>query len=235
VPAEARVSIIIPVLNEGRAVGHLLECLDAVRRPGDEMIVVDGGSRDDTRERATEGADRVLLSKQGRARQMNLGARSATGDLLWFLHADSEVPADAIDRVRYACGDRGWGRFDVRLSGRGVRFRLIGALMNLRSRASGIATGDQGIFVRRDLFEALGGFSEIPLMEDIELSRRLRRRGRPACLRTCIVTSSRRWERYGVWRTVFLMWRLRLEYFLGQDPHLLARRYRECSFPTRES
>lgn len=215
------VSIVVPVLNEAASIG---EALDALRGLGAEVIVVDGGSVDGTVERVGDGADRVLRAPPGRARQQNAGAAAASGDVLLFLHADTRLPPGALDAVR-ACG-RGWGRFDVRLSGRRRAFRVVERMISLRSRLSGIATGDQAIFVRRELFEAVGGFPEIPLMEDVALSRLLRRRGRPACLRLRVTTSSRRWERGGVLRTILLMWRLRLEYWLGRDPAALAARYR---------
>ncbi|MEI2783937.1 MAG: TIGR04283 family arsenosugar biosynthesis glycosyltransferase [Candidatus Competibacter sp.] len=158
---------------------------------------------------------------------MNAGARQANGDILWFLHADSLPPPDALSLIRAALAgrERGWGRFDVRLSGRRPSLRMVEFSMNLRSRLTGIATGDQGIFVRRDLFERIGGYPPIALMEDIALSRTLKRYGRPVCLRQRVLTSSRRWERDGIARTVLLMWRLRLAYFLGADPDRLARIY----------
>jgi hypothetical protein len=143
--------------------------------------------------------------------------------MLLFLHADTRLPPDAASAV-LARGD--WGRFDVAIEGRHALLPVIARMMNLRSRLTGIATGDQAIFVRRTLFERLGGYAEIPLMEDVELSRRLRRVSRPVCLRLRAVTSGRRWEMRGVLRTVVLMWRLRLAYSLGADPHRLAERYR---------
>jgi rSAM/selenodomain-associated transferase 2 len=170
----------------------------------------------------------VVAAPRGRARQQNAGAAAATGDVLLFLHADTLAPVDAdrlvLDGLRRT--GRGWGRFDVRLSGRHPLLRLTGRLTALRSRLSGIATGDQAVFVRRDWFEGAGGFPDIPLMEDVALTRALRRRGRPLCLRARVVTSSRRWEERGIARTIFLMWRLRLAYALGADPHRLAERYR---------
>jgi rSAM/selenodomain-associated transferase 2 len=157
---------------------------------------------------------------------MNAGAGEAQGDAFWFLHADTRVPETAISALLQALDDgRRWGRFDVRLSGRQATLRLIGFLMNLRSRLSGICTGDQGIFVTREAFNNVGGFPGIALMEDIALTKALRARSRPACLKPALVTSSRRWERAGIWRTVLLMWRLRLAYTLGADPDGLAKRY----------
>ena len=188
--------------------------------------MVDGGSRDDTAARAQRHADRVLVAPRGRARQMNAGAAAACGDALVFLHADTVLPADA-DRAVLGAVAAGaiWGRFDVSIAGRARLLRVVAAMMNARSRATGIATGDQAMFVRRDAFERLGGFADQPLMEDIELSGRLRALARPACLRERVTTSGRRWESRGVWRTILLMWRLRWRYWRGESPEALARAY----------
>jgi rSAM/selenodomain-associated transferase 2 len=223
-----RVSVIIPTRNEADPLPLLLDDLEAVRRAGHEVLLVDGGSDDATVRIAKGRVDRILQSPQGRSRQMNTGAAEAGGEVLWFLHADTRVPPGAIDAVERALNQgHCWGRFDVRLSGRQWAFRLIERMMNLRSCLSGIATGDQGIFVTRSNFSEIGGFPDIPLMEDIALSRELRRRQRPCCIRhPRLQTSSRRWETRGIWRTVWLMWRLRLAYALGADPAELARRYR---------
>ncbi|MFO8003887.1 TIGR04283 family arsenosugar biosynthesis glycosyltransferase [Thioalkalivibrio sp.] len=223
-----RLSIIIPCLNESVRLPRLLNDLAALRKRGHEIIVVDGGSGDGTLEQAAQGADRTLNSPAGRARQMNAGAAAARGDAFWFLHADTRVPRSVPAGV-LAClrAGRPWGRCRVRLSGDTLVLRAIAALMNLRSCLTGIATGDQGIFVTRSAFDGVGGFPEIALMEDVAISRALKSGvGRPACIRPCLVTSSRRWEQRGVWRTVLLMWRLRLAYWLGADPAELARRYR---------
>lgn len=223
-----RLSIIIPTLNEAGNIQPTLDRLQPLRSHGHEVILVDGGSTDNTIDTARPQVDRILNSAPGRARQMNVGASQARGDILWFLHADTLIPelADQIIDTSINNKSLAWGRFDVRLSGRDVRFRLIEWMMNRRSRLTGIATGDQGIFVTRALFEKIEGFAEQPLMEDIEISRRLKRHARPRCLKQKLVTSSRRWETRGVWRTVLLMWRLRLRYALGSDPDKLARLYR---------
>ncbi len=223
----ARISIIMPVLNEAETLGECLRDLQALRAQRCELIVADGGSRDRSAVLAAPLADRVVLAPKGRALQMNAGAEQAGGSILWFLHADSRPPPDAARLIReaMAVSGAGWGRFDVRLSGRRPSLRIVETMMNLRSRLSGIATGDQGIFVRRALFERIGGYPSIALMEDIALSRLLKRHGRPVCLRQRLQTSSRRWERDGVWRTILLMWRLRLAYFFGADPARLARMY----------
>lgn len=223
-----RVSIILPALNEADALPATLRALAPGRAGGAEVIVVDGGSADETRALAEAGADRVLAGPRGRARQLNAGAGMATGEVLWFLHADTLAPADALDQIASGLArGRRWGRFDLRLSGRRRwSLRVVEQGINLRSRLQGLGTGDQGLFVERSLFEALGGFPDQPLMEDLELALRLRRRaGRPACPRGPLVTSSRRWETHGVLRTVFLMWRLRAAYALGADPRHLHRRY----------
>jgi len=220
-------SIIVPVLNEEAGIATALEALADLRRFGHEVIVVDGGSSDRTVELARPFADLVVTAPRGRAAQMNAGAARANGDTLVFLHADTQLPiatdcaiADGLRR-----SGRVWGRFDVTIDGSHPMLGIVAALMNVRSRATGIATGDQTIFVTRAAFAECGGFPDIPLMEDIALSRRLKRLGRPLCLNARVITSGRRWEQRGVFRTIWLMWRLRLAYFLGAEPHDLARRY----------
>jgi rSAM/selenodomain-associated transferase 2 len=224
----ARLSIIIPVLDEGEAIAGALDALAELRGLGVEVIVVDGGSTDATVQRARLRADHVLSAPRGRALQMNAGAAKAAGDVLLFLHADTRLPNEAERLVLdgLARSQRLWGRFDVIIAGRHPLLRLVALMMNLRSRITGIATGDQAMFARRDAFQAAGGFPDIPLMEDIALSKRLKRQGRPLCLRERATTSGRRWEKHGVLRTIVLMWRLRLAYFLGADPAALAGRYR---------
>jgi rSAM/selenodomain-associated transferase 2 len=224
----ASLSIIVPVLDEAAGIAAALQPLQELRARGAQLIVVDGGSADGTAELAAPLADRVLSAARGRARQMNAGAALATGRILVFLHADTRLPAAADHLIMNALrpeGGRHWGRFDVRIEGRSAWLPLVAAMMNLRSRLTGIATGDQAMFVDRDAFAAAGGFPEIPLMEDIALSSRLRKRRAPACLPEKVVTSGRRWDRHGVWRTNRLMWWLRLRYFLGANPHRLAIEY----------
>ncbi|HEX2093398.1 MAG TPA: TIGR04283 family arsenosugar biosynthesis glycosyltransferase [Longimicrobiaceae bacterium] len=225
---EERISIVMPALNEAEGIAATLATLQPLRERGHEVVVVDGGSADATVERAAPLADRVLLAERGRGRQQNAGARAARGGVLLFLHADTRLPADADRSVLEGLrrSGRGWGRFDVRLTGRHPMLRVVERMISLRSRLTGVATGDQGIFVRREWFEAAGGFPEIPLMEDVALSCALLRRGRPLCLRETVLTSSRRWEAQGILRTTLLMWRLRLAYSLGADPRRLAREYR---------
>lgn len=221
-----RLSIIIPALNETRTIGHLFSDLARIHPAIHEIILVDGGSRDGTMEQFGPQADQAVSAPRGRASQMNVGARAATGDLLWFLHADSRIPSESAASILSACGNgASWGRFDVRLGGPAPMLRVVERMMNLRSRLTGIATGDQGIFVTQESFEQVGGYPEIPLMEDIALSKSLRRIQGPACLPGPIITSSRRWEEGGVIRTILLMWRLRLAYALGADPGDLAERY----------
>ena len=219
------------MLDEAATLAHSLLPLQSVRGPDVEVIVVDGGSRDGTPRAAHPLSDRVLDAPRGRARQMNAGAEVARGRVLLFLHADTRLPSGWVAMVRDALETRGreWGRFDVRLDGAHPMLRIVERAMNLRSRLSGIATGDQAIFVARAAFEAVGGFPDIALMEDVALSRALRARSRPACLRASAVTSSRRWERNGIARTIVLMWRLRIRYALGADPDELARLYQSGS------
>lgn len=219
--------MIVPALDEGAGIEAALEALAPVRADGGEVIVVDGGSGDDTVARARALADHVTSAARGRARQMNAGAAAASGDVLWFVHADTIADADAGMRLRTALAgsDREWGRFGVRLSDDRFLLRLVAWSMNRRSCLTGIATGDQGMFVRRTAFDAVGGFPEIPLMEDVALSRALRRRSRPLCLGVGLTTSARRWLDGGILRTIGLMWRLRFAYWRGADPEVLARRY----------
>ncbi len=220
-------SVIIPARNEAAALPLLLDDLAGLRAVGAELLLVDGGSQDDTCALARGRVDQLLHCAPGRARQMNQGAAAAHGDYLWFVHADTRVSEQAVNALLATLQERPvWGRFDVRLSGSGLVLRMIGCMISLRSRITGIASGDQGVFVYRRQFEALGGYAEIPLMEDIELCRRLKRLTRPRCLRPVLLTSSRRWQQHGVWRTVWLMWCLRLAYYCGISPEKLARRYR---------
>jgi rSAM/selenodomain-associated transferase 2 len=226
VTAAPSLSIIVPVLDEAASIVAALEAL-GVLRARSELIVVDGGSRDGTVVLATPLADRVVASPPRRASQMNAGAALARGGVLLFLHADTRLPADA-DRLvldGLARSGRAWGRFDVAIEGRHPLLPVIAAAMNVRSRLTGITTGDQAMFVTRDAFEAAGGFPEIALMEDIEFARSLKRISRPLSLRARVTTSGRRWEQRGVIRTILLMWRLRLAYFFGAKPETLARRY----------
>jgi rSAM/selenodomain-associated transferase 2 len=220
------ISVVIPVLDEADHLATLLPEL-ARRWPAAEVVVVDGGSRDASLQIVRQAGVRCLVSAPGRARQMNAGARAAQGDPLVFLHADTRLPPGGLEAVEAALAEPGvvGGRFDVAFDSARPILRLTAALMNLRSRLSGIATGDQTLFVRRADFEALGGFPELPLMEDVEFSRRLKRRGRRACLRLRVTTSARKWEREGPVRTVLLMWTLRLLYFLGAPPRRLHRWY----------
>ncbi|HKU47188.1 MAG TPA: TIGR04283 family arsenosugar biosynthesis glycosyltransferase [Burkholderiales bacterium] len=212
-----RLSIVVPALNEAPGIRAALEALAPLRARGHEVVVVDGGSDDGTARLAGGLCDRILSAKKGRAVQMNAGAGVATGDVLLFLHADTRLPPQfAIPQSSV------WGRFDVRIEGRHPLLKVVAWSMNLRSRLTGIATGDQAIFVRRDAFS---GFAEIPLMEDVEFCRRMKRVAQPACLREKVLTSGRRWESRGVLRTIVLMWRLRLMYFLGARPERLSAIY----------
>ena len=221
-----KLSIILPALNEAAGIVATLAAVQPLRAAGHELIVVDGGSVDATVMLASVAADQLIHSMRGRALQMNAGAAVASGDALLFLHADTRLPEHAADWVAAALQRRSWGRFDVHLEGRPLMLRWVAVLMNLRSRLSGIATGDQAMFMTRAAFAAVGGFPEQALMEDIELSKRLKRIGPPANLRQRVSTSGRRWEQHGVWRTILLMWRLRFDYWRGVPAERLALRYR---------
>lgn len=221
-----RISIIIPVLNEAARIEDTLTALQPFRRRGHEIIVVDGGSTDKTAEQAGPLADQVLTTTRGRARQMNAGAAKASGNVLLFLHADTRLPTDTDQFVEVALAPGlVWGRFDVSFDTDDRLLKLVAWSMNLRSRLSGVATGDQAIFIKRESFETIGGYPEIDLMEDLALSDKLLKRARPVCLRVKVTTSARRWQEHGRIRTILLMWWLRLRYRLGADPGKLARRY----------
>jgi len=220
-------SIIVPCLNEAEGIAGTLSALAPLRSRGAEVIVVDGGSSDGTVERAAPHADCVISAPRGRASQMNAGAARARGEILLFLHADTRLPesADALIVEGLKRSRRGWGRFDVAISGSNPLLRVVAWLMNVRSRLTGIATGDQAIFATRSLFTAAGGYPDIALMEDIAICKRLKRFGPPLCLRHRLTASGRRWEKHGVVRTILLMWRIRLAYWRGADPRKLAMRY----------
>lgn len=220
------ISIVVPVLDEAAGIGAALAALQMSRLTEAEVIVVDGGSRDASKSIALALADRVIDAPRGRASQMNAGAAAARGDVLLFLHADTVLPTTATLAITESLDERhAWGRFDVTIAGGDPLLAIVAAMMNARSRFTGIATGDQAIFVRREAFEKAGRFPAIPLMEDVALSRALKRISPPACLRTRVVTSGRRWKKHGTVRTILLMWWLRLAYAMGADPSVLARRY----------
>jgi rSAM/selenodomain-associated transferase 2 len=226
-PPVPRLSIVVPALDEAAGIEATLLALQPLRARGVELVLADGGSSDGTLQRAAPWVDQATTTARGRAVQMNAGAALARADRLLFLHADTRLPPLADVLVHQAlAGGACWGRFDVRIEGRPWMLRVVAALMNLRSRLSGIATGDQAIFVTRNAFRQVGGFPLQPLMEDIELSRRLKCLGRPACLRARVSTSGRRWEQRGVWRTILLMWQLRWRYWRGESASRLAEAYR---------
>lgn len=221
-----KLSIIIPTYNEVENIANILNQLQAYRQQGHEVIIVDGGSLDNTIEHTQGLVDQLLISKPGRAMQMNIGAEQAQGDVLIFLHADTQLP-DSADTLIIEAIEQGyqWGRFNVRLSGQHILFRLIETMMNWRSCLMRIATGDQAIFVQREVFKQAGAYPEIKLMEDIELSKRLKSFSKPACVKKRVITSSRKWEKNGIVKTVLLMWRLRLLYFFGVSPEKLFALY----------
>ena len=221
-------SLVVPVLNEAPELPRLLAQLSGLALQGIEIIVADGGSEDGTADIVERAGFVVIGAARGRARQMNAGAAMATREVLWFLHADTHVPDEAPAYILPALeqGNHVWGRFDVRINGRPYMLRVISHLMNLRSRLTGIATGDQAMFITRHAFDEVGGFPDQPLMEDIEISKRLLALSRPACIARCVAPSGRRWEINGVWRTILLMWRLRWAYWRGVPVQKLAEAYR---------
>jgi len=229
-------SIIVPLLNEADNLPELIAHIVRLDPAPQQVILVDGGSVDGSVAitnnvlKSTE-IDRsainwrIIESTVGRAQQMNAGAILATGDVLLFLHADTELPADAIDNVQQAVVQYDWGRFDVRLDSREPLLKIVGLMINQRSRLMGIATGDQAIFIKKSLFGRMHGYPDQPLMEDIELCKRLKKLARPACLKSKVTTSARRWQQHGTWRTIFLMWHLRFDYWRGVSPDVLKQRY----------
>lgn len=220
------VSIIIPVINEESSIKELLQQLQRYRKQGHEVIVVDGGSRDKTVSISNSLADKVISSEAGRASQMNSGAAYAHYDILWFLHADTLISDNSVEQIQQSLNINDWGRFNIKLSGSNILFRLIEKMMNVRSCLTGIATGDQGIFVKKDIFTAVNGYPNIPLMEDIEISKKLKSISRPICIKEKLTTSSRRWEEKGILSTVLLMWKFRLLYWLGVSADKLAAQYK---------
>ncbi|MDC0598739.1 TIGR04283 family arsenosugar biosynthesis glycosyltransferase [Gammaproteobacteria bacterium] len=224
---DSLISIIIPVLNEAETVRETLQALQPYRQAGHEVIVVDGGSHDKTIQQALSLADKILQIEPGRARQMNEGAAYARHDILLFLHSDTQLPARADAIILAALGkpENVWGRFKLRLSSKKIMFRLIETTINWRTFISGIATGDQAIFIEREIFERVGCYDPIPLMEDVALGKKLLKYARPCCLPQSVLSSSRRWEKHGIVKTIVLMWYLRTVYFFGADPAGLAKRY----------
>lgn len=231
------VSIIIPLLNEANNMSQLIVHINGLYPPPSQVIVVDGGSTDDsigTARRLLNDLSSVeqiatdwqfIESVAGRARQMNTGAQQATGDALLFLHADTLLPMDAIYNIQQAMTQYDWGRFDVRLDSRNPLLKIVAMMINKRSRLVNIATGDQAIFIKRSLFERMNGYADQPLMEDIELCKRLKSITKPVCLKSKVTTSARRWQQHGTWPTIFLMWHLRFDYWRGVSPEVLRQRY----------
>ena len=221
-----KISIIIPVLNEAETIQSFLQALQPLRKQGHEVVLVDGHSDDDTCALARPLVDRMFSSQPGRARQQILGAKMSTGQVLLFLHADTKLPEKAEQVILSALAQGFfWGRFDVQLSGSHWLFRMIEKMMNWRSCLTGIATGDQSLFVAKMLYNDVGGMPAIELMEDIEFSKRLLKFCKPACLKSIVITSSKRWEKNGILRTILFMWSLRLQYFFGIKPEVLVKKY----------
>ena len=229
--AEVFCSIIIPVLNDTPSLKKLLQSLQPLREKQYEIIVVDGGSDQQLSEQSQSALDHYVISSPGRSMQMNAGANLASGQLLWFLHADSEINPESLHVALKQLKNSGrcWGRFDVSLSGHDWRLKIVAFFMNWRSALTGIVTGDQGIFVMKSVFDEINGYPDIPIMEDIALSKRLLKFSRPLRIRQCITTSGRRWLTNGVFKTILLMWSMRLAYFLGVNPERLRRFYKPCT------
>ena len=221
-----KISVIIPVLNEARHISHTLSCLQSMRQRGHEIIVIDGGSDDHTLDIAAPLSDTVIQTGKGRALQMHAGVRQARGDVLWFLHADTICPENADNIIGNALKKNDWGRFDVVIMSQHRMLKLVSYMMNLRSCITGICTGDQGMFVKKEIYNNTSGFPAIPLMEDVALSKVLKRYGRPACVKETLQTSGRRWEEDGLIRTILLMWILRALYFIGVSPAALKSLYK---------
>ncbi|GAA0807179.1 TIGR04283 family arsenosugar biosynthesis glycosyltransferase [Psychrobacter piscatorii] len=232
-----KISIIIPLLNEVDNLPHLISHIHTLSPAPQQVIVVDGGSTDGSMTAAynllkalpkmtPSSIDwHIIEFTAGRACQMNAGAKRATGDVLLFLHADTQLPTDAIHQVQRAMAEHDWGRFDVRLDSSHPLLKVVGMMINKRSRLVSIATGDQAIFIKKFLFERLDGYPDQPLMEDVELCKRLKTISRPACLKSTVTTSARRWQQHGYFRTIFLMWHLRFDYWRGVSPDSLKQRY----------
>ena len=219
-------SIIIPVLNEESQIESVLQPLQPLRQRGWTIVVVDGGSVDDTVEKAKPLSTKVITSLPGRATQMNAGAKEASGEVLLFLHADTVLPEQfESEMASFVSSDKQWGRFDVRLSGNQLMFYVIAWFINTRSRLTQVSTGDQGLFFKRQFFHQLNGYAELPLMEDVELCKRSRVLSEPFFSACKVVTSSRKWETNGTWKTIWLMWCLRYAYYKGADPKELHRKY----------
>lgn len=229
-------SIVLPVLNEARVLPDVLARLQAWRPAGVEVVLADGGSSDGSRTMVDGLYDVWVNAPAGRARQMNAGAAVARGAAFLFLHADTELPLQALPVLHALLGETGeagenaavmWGRFDVDIAGDSLLLPVVATLINWRSRLTHVSTGDQALFVTRSAFNHVGGFPDQPLMEDVEICKRLRRIVRPQCLSLRVRTSGRRWDANGAWRTIVLMWRLRWLYFRGADPARLAQIYRQ--------
>jgi rSAM/selenodomain-associated transferase 2 len=223
-------SIIIPTMNEAQTITNCLTPLQSLRKAG-ELIVVDGGSEDNTMALAKPLADKLIPSATGRAIQMNNGAAHANGEVLIFLHADTSLPDAGVELISQAITDkRQWGRFDIKLKGSHLMLTVVAWFMNCRSRLTGVATGDQAIFITKSLFESVGRYPAIPLMEDVALCKILKKMSPPLCLKAKVTSSGRRWEKFGVIKTILLMWNLRLRYYFGTDPRLLAVLYNKGQF-----
>jgi rSAM/selenodomain-associated transferase 2 len=222
------ISVIIPTLNEADNIMNTMVSVQSGQAV--EVIVVDGGSSDSTRRLAEEGGARVISTSRGRAVQMNTGAAGAQGEIFLFLHGDSQAPVRFDGLIRHALldPDRAAGAFQLQIAGEGRGLRIIEKMANWRSRWFQLPYGDQGIFIRAELFRKMGGFPELPIMEDFIFIQRLQRQGRIVTLSASVLTSGRRWESLGIWRTTWRNQMMLAGYYGGISLGCLSRWYRRC-------
>lgn len=220
-----KLSIIIPVLNEGDALTPFLKALILLKSQGVELIGVDGGSTDNSFELLSTYCDTSIQSSAGRSTQMNAGALKAKGHTLLFLHADTYLPSTALTDIEHALSQNNWGRFNVQFEPNNLLLRITAYLMHHRSKFTHVCTGDQALFFKKKFFNQLNGFADIPLMEDVDISKRARKLSPLYALTSKVTTSSRRWQKHGTLKTILLMWWLRWLYFIGVEPCTLHKKY----------